>query len=79
MTEVPLELDGCMSEGPESALEKQLVEDYLKSKGYRREDLHKMPEEQARELMREACTYASLKLAELESKSQFREEIRAPT
>jgi hypothetical protein len=79
MSDKPLDLDGCMSEGPESALEKQLVEDYLKTKGYSREDLHHMPEEQARELMREACTYASLKLAELESKSQFREEIRAPT
>jgi hypothetical protein len=67
-----------MSEGPQSALEKQLVEDYLKSKGYNRQDLHKLPEEQAKELMMEACNYASLKLAELESKSKFRDEIRAP-
>ena len=79
MSDAPLDLDGCMSEGPQSALEKHLVEDYLKSKGYSREDLHQLPEEKVRELMKEACTYASLRLAELESKSQFREEIRAPT
>ena len=79
MSDAPLDLDGCMSESPQSPLEKQLVEDYLKSKGYSREELHHIPEEIAKELMREACTYASLKLAELESKSRFREEIRAPT
>lgn len=79
MSDTPLDLDGSMSESPQSPLEKQLVEDYLKSKGYSREELHHIPEEIAKELMREACTYASLKLAELESKSQFREEIRAPT
>jgi hypothetical protein len=67
-----------MSEGPESALERHLVDDYLKSKGFTREDLHKMPEEKARALLKEACSYASLKLAEFESKSKFRDEIRAP-
>ena len=71
-------VEECMSEGPHSALEKQLVEDYLKSKGYSRKDLQKLPKETARKLMKEACSYASLKLAELESKSKFREEIRAP-
>jgi len=79
VSDAPFEIDKCMSEGPESALEKQLVEDYLKSKGYTREALHQMPPETVKELMKEACTYASLKLAELESKSKFRDEIRAPT
>jgi hypothetical protein len=54
------------------------VEDYLQSKGYQKEDLQKLPKEQAKALMKEACTYASLKLAELEAKSQFRDEIRSP-
>jgi len=79
VSDAPLDVDKCMSEGPESALEKQLVEDYLKSKGYTREALHQLPQEIQKELMKEACTYASLKLAELESKSKFRDEIRAPT
>ena len=79
MSEPPLNTDKCMSEGPQSILEKQLVEDYLKSKGYSRKDLHQLPSEKAKELMKEACAYASLKLAELESKSKFRDDIRSPT
>ncbi len=68
--------DDCMSEGPQSALEKKFVEEYLQSKGYSRDNLHKLPEELVKQLMREACMYASLKLAEVQAKSQFREEIR---
>lgn len=78
MAEKPFDPEECISEGPQSALERHLVEDYLQSKGYKKEDLQKLPKEQAKALMREACTYASLKLAELEAKSQFRDDIRAP-
>lgn len=73
-----VDTDECMSEGPQSALEKKLVEDYLQSKGYTRQELDALPEDVAKQLMREACTYASLKLAELQAKSQFREEIHTP-
>jgi hypothetical protein len=78
MTEAPFDEEKCISQGPESTLERQLVENYLKEKGYSLESLHKLPPDQAKELMKEACTYASLKLAELESKSKFRDEIRFP-
>jgi hypothetical protein len=78
MTDEPINVEECMSEGPQSALEKKLVEDYLQSKGYSREGLHKLPEDLVKQLMKEACMYASLKLAELQAKSQFREEIRTP-
>jgi hypothetical protein len=78
MSDQPLEKDEYTSEGPQSALEKKLVEDYLQSKGYSRADLQKLPEELASELMKAACMYASLKLAELHAKSQFREEIHVP-
>jgi hypothetical protein len=78
MTEKPFDTEECISEGPQSSLERHLVEDYLQSKGYTKEDLKKLPKDQARALMKEACTHASLKLAELEAKSQFRDDIRAP-
>ena len=60
---------------PQSPLERQLINDYLKSKGYTRQDLLTLPLEQARALMTEACTYASLKLAEVEARSQFSKKI----
>jgi len=78
MNDRVVDLDECMSEGPQSALEKKFVEDYLQSKGYTRQELDKLPEDVVRQLMKEACTYASLKLAELQAKSQFREEIHIP-
>ena len=75
MSDKPTDVDECMSEGPQSALEKKFVEDYLQSKGYTRDNLHKLPDELVKQLMKEACMYASLKLAEVEAKSQFRDEI----
>jgi hypothetical protein len=58
---------------PQSSLERQLIIDFLKDKGYRLEDLKTLPRSRARKLMIQACTYASLRLAEIEARSQFRQ------
>jgi hypothetical protein len=73
------DLERCVGEWPESALERELIREYLREKGYSMEDLHKLPEEDAKSLMREACLYAALKLAEVESKAKFRQEIHMPS
>lgn len=78
MSEREHEVDRCASEGPQSALERKLIEEYLKEKGYSLKDLRALPEEEAHRLMREACRYASLKLAEVESRAQMRREIHHP-
>lgn len=65
-------------DGPQSAMEKTLLEEYLRSKGYSFEDLCELPKEEAKELMIEACKYASLKLAQVESTANIREKIRWP-
>ena len=75
----PKFVDECMTKGPQSVLERRFIKEYLHDKGYRLEELKKLPEEEAKQLMSEACKYASLKLAEVESRAQFREEIRAPS
>jgi len=72
-------VERCSSEGPQSALEKNLIQEYLQEKGYSLESLHQLPKDSAQRLMREACTYASLKLAEVESRARFREEIHGPS
>ena len=69
------EVDRCLSDGPQSTLEKMLIEAFLEGKGYSLEALKQLPAETAHQLMREACSYASMKLAEVESKAQFRQEI----
>ena len=66
----------CISTGPQSALERKYIEEYLQSKGYRLGDLQQLPKTETKRLMTEACTYTSYKLAELESRAKFREKIR---
>ena len=71
--------DKLLSKGAKSSLERRLIKEYLHDKGYQLEDLKRLPLEESKQLMTEACKYASLKLAEVESRAQFREEIRGPS
>ncbi|MCJ7623393.1 MAG: hypothetical protein MUO76_07805 [Anaerolineaceae bacterium] len=57
--------------GWQSVLEKEYIKEYLKTKGYQLVDLKGLPENEAKQLMKEACRHASLKLAEMESRSHF--------
>lgn len=65
-------------EGPQSVMERMLLEEYLQGKGYSLATLHTLPEEKVKALMTEASNYASLKLAQAESTAHFREKIRLP-
>ncbi len=71
-----LEDEDFIFEGPESALERMLIESYLKDKGIASiKELSKLPKDEAKKLMMEACKYASLKLAEVESTDRFQKDI----
>lgn len=59
----------------QSSLERQLIIDFLAEKGYRMEDLQIIPAPLAKELMVAACIFASLRLAEIESRSKFMRKI----
>jgi hypothetical protein len=58
-------------------LEKTLIETYLKGKGYTLEELKSLPEAEAKQLMKEASTFASCKLAELEDRAHLVQELHA--
>jgi Fe-S-cluster-containing hydrogenase component 2 len=73
------EMNESIRNGPQSKMEKTLLEQYLKTRGYTFKDLCDLPEEEAKSLMIEACKYASLKLAQVESAARFRETIREPS
>ncbi len=66
------------TEDPEMYLELMYLGEFLKGKGYRLSDLCTLPKEKARKLMVEACAYASMKLAEVESRAKFVQRIRYP-
>ena len=57
-------------------LEKGIIDEFLKNKGYTRESLKKLPPEDARRIMTEASIYASGKLTEIETKAHYRQEIK---
>ena len=61
----------CAGEGPQSSMERKYVEEYLREKGYNLKGLQKLPKEQVKVLMQEACRYASLKLGRGRGKSKI--------
>jgi hypothetical protein len=78
MTTKYLAQDRDATDAFESSLERQLIVEYLLSKGYRKSDLRNLAEEQRSVLMTEAIVYAALRLANIEAKSKFRQKIRFP-
>jgi len=58
-----------------AVLEKSLIEAYLMGKGFSMEKLKKLPKAEAKRLMTEASIYASGKLAELEERAHFMDEL----
>ncbi len=69
------EKPGVPGEGPQSALEHMIIEAYLAGQNVTLEDLKNLPPEEAQRLMKEASSYASMKLAEVEFKAKFRRDI----
>jgi hypothetical protein len=63
--------------GPQSALEKRFIGAYLRGKGYRLEDLRRLPRDEADRLMEEACLYAALRLTEIEAVAGLCKKIRS--
>lgn len=66
------------AENRESRLEQLLIAEFLRSRGYHRSDLPKLPESKRKPLMIEACQYASVRLANIEAKSKFTQTIKYP-
>jgi hypothetical protein len=67
--------DQPIMEDMHAVLEKSLIEAFLMGKGFSLEKLKKLPKEEAKRLMTEASIYASGKLAELEERAHFMEEL----
>src|SRR5512143_801662 len=72
---LPSATDVPVSEHPLVDLERLLILEYLRNKGYSLDRLRGLPPEESATLMKEASCYASAKLAELESRALFVEEV----
>ena len=66
-------------EDPHAQLEHAFIEASLRERGHSLKDLSKLPEAVARQLMTEASTYASARLAEVEARAHFVHEAHGGT
>lgn len=71
MKEIFEDFDYPLPEDPQAKLETSYIEAFLAGKGYRWSDLASLLPEEVKALMTEACTYASNKLAEVETRSRL--------
>ena len=58
-----------------SPLEWQFIHDFLAEKGYCFEDLKTLPEDVSSKLIIEACTFASKKLIEIQTRMQYLQSL----
>jgi hypothetical protein len=73
---MPFDTTHSSSEEAHAELEKCLIDEYLKGKGYTLESLKKLTEDEAHRIMSEASTYVSCKLAEIENKARYKQNIQ---
>lgn len=65
--------------GAQASLEAAYIKEYLAGQGYALGDVAQLPTAQASELLRAASLYASMRLAEVETRSHFVAEIHGST
>jgi hypothetical protein len=58
-----------------SPLEQQFIRDFLASNGYSLEDMADLPEDVSNKLMIEACTFASPKMIEVQTRAQYLQSL----
>jgi hypothetical protein len=68
-------MDDTTARVAQAYLEWAYLEEYLRSLGYSVEQLRQMPGARARALMRDASLFASMRLSEVEARSQLVEEL----
>jgi hypothetical protein len=64
---------------PHAALEQVLIDEYLESRGQTRQSVRKLDEVDALPLLRAASDYASLRLAVIESRAHYVDQIHKMT
>ncbi len=71
--------EGFVLEEPDAQLARMFVDQYLRSKGVSLKTICDLPEEEAKRIMIEASTYASIKLTEIRDKAEFLHGLRGAT
>jgi hypothetical protein len=67
--------DGSQITDPNAVLERAIIEDFIRARGYDPERLHDLPEGVRRQLQSEASTHAAARLAEMEARAHYVQEL----
>jgi hypothetical protein len=78
MTGETIELNRLFVVGSHTVLERTLISEYLLCNGYQISDLRELSPEVAISLIREACQFAAIRLAEIEFGDKCLQKIRLP-
>jgi hypothetical protein len=70
-------VEARMGINADATLERAFIDTYLADRGYTRRALDDLPTEEREPLLRAALQFASLRLAEVESRARLLEEIQA--
>ncbi len=76
MSQETMDPNHLFMEGPQSVLERTFVAEYLLIKGYLLSDMDSLLPEVASDLLKEACKFTAVRLADMESMDTFPWEIR---
>ncbi len=77
MNTKPIEMPAARD--PDALLERAFIDEYLRDHGYDPHRLHELPEELVKSLMTDASIYASDRLAEIEARAGFVDEVHGVT
>jgi hypothetical protein len=72
-----METNLTLLDDPLAALERALIDEFLTLRGYTRRSVAQLPVPEAASLLSAACEYASLRLAEIESRAHYVDEMHA--
>ena len=64
---------------PNGPLESQLINEFLRTRGYDLRSLDRLPDDERRRLLREASLYAAGKLTEIEARAHFVDALHGDT
>ena len=62
-------------EDPQRQLEQAFIDEFVRARGVDPDHVRELPAEQALPLMRDACKYAASKLAEVECRAHYLDDL----
>jgi hypothetical protein len=64
---------------PNGLLESELINEFLRTRGYDRQSLDSLPEDERRRLLRQASMHAAGRLTEIEARAHFVDGLHGDT